>query len=63
MVRQEIDGKMPSNYSWAGKNPTVKNLLVAEKKPGVQLNQLVMTREQLQEIRALQEQTPTEEKR
>jgi len=34
-----------------------------EKKPGVQVNQLVITREQLQEIRALQEQTPTEEKR
>jgi hypothetical protein len=32
-----------------------------EKKPGVQLNQLVITREQLQEIRALQEQADAQE--
>ena len=32
-----------------------------DKKPGVQLNQLIITREQLQEIRALQEQADAQE--
>jgi hypothetical protein len=32
-------------------------------KPSVQINQLAVTTEQLQQIRALREQTPTEEKR